>query len=109
MVDPQTNRIARINHLVQHANPTKGANLPDDGGGGPSQFLPARRPGRSHDYVRHGPADLLVAERHGSFASIPLDATARIASALAPQAGLHPGCRPACTPAPPALPCAKPS
>src|SRR6266700_4021073 len=33
----------------------------------------------------------LVTERHGSFASIPLDATARIASALAPQAGLHPG------------------
>ena len=33
----------------------------------------------------------LVTERHGSLASIPLDATAQIASALAPQAGLHPG------------------
>ena len=33
----------------------------------------------------------LVTERHGSLASIPLDATAPIASALAPQAGLHPG------------------
>ena len=33
----------------------------------------------------------LVTERHGSLASIPLDATAPIASVLAPQAGLHPG------------------
>ncbi len=33
----------------------------------------------------------LVTERHGSLASIPLDVTAPIASALAPQAGLHPG------------------
>ena len=33
----------------------------------------------------------LVTERHGSLSSIPLDATAQIASALAPQAGLHPG------------------
>ena len=33
----------------------------------------------------------LVTERHGSLASIPLDATAQIASALAPLAGLHPG------------------
>ena len=33
----------------------------------------------------------LVTERHGSFASIPLDATAQIASAVAPLAGLHPG------------------
>ena len=33
----------------------------------------------------------LVTERHGSLASIPLDATAAIASALAPLAGLHPG------------------
>jgi hypothetical protein len=33
----------------------------------------------------------LVTERHGSLASIPLDATAPIASALAPLAGLHPG------------------
>ena len=32
-----------------------------------------------------------MTERHGSLASIPLDATAAIASALAPQAGLHPG------------------
>jgi hypothetical protein len=33
----------------------------------------------------------LVTERHGSLSSIPLDATAQIASALAPLAGLHPG------------------
>ncbi len=33
----------------------------------------------------------LVTERHGPLASIPLDATARIASALAPQADLNPG------------------
>ena len=33
----------------------------------------------------------LVTERHGPLASIPLDATAPIASALAPLAGLHPG------------------
>jgi hypothetical protein len=33
----------------------------------------------------------LVTERHGPLSSIPLDATAQIASALAPQAGLHPG------------------
>ena len=33
----------------------------------------------------------LVTERHGSLSSIPLDATAQIASALAPQVGLHPG------------------
>jgi len=33
----------------------------------------------------------LVTERHGPLASIPLDATAQLASALAPQAGLHPG------------------
>ncbi len=33
----------------------------------------------------------LVTERHGSLASIPLDATAQIASALAPESGLHPG------------------
>ena len=32
-----------------------------------------------------------MTERHGSLASIPLDATAAIASALAPLAGLHPG------------------
>ena len=32
-----------------------------------------------------------MTERHGSLASIPLDATAPIASALAPHAGLHPG------------------
>ena len=28
MVDPQNNRIARINHLIQHANPSKGGKLP---------------------------------------------------------------------------------
>jgi len=33
----------------------------------------------------------LVAERHGSLVSIPLEATSRIASALAPQAGLNTG------------------
>ena len=33
----------------------------------------------------------LVAERHGSLASIPLAAVAGISAELAPQAGLHPG------------------
>jgi hypothetical protein len=33
----------------------------------------------------------LAAERHGSFASIPLDAVAAISADLAPLAGLHPG------------------
>ncbi len=33
----------------------------------------------------------LAAERHGSLASIPLDAVAAISADLAPQAGLHPG------------------
>ncbi len=33
----------------------------------------------------------LVAERHGSHALIPLDATSQIAAALAPQAGLNTG------------------
>jgi hypothetical protein len=33
----------------------------------------------------------LVTERHGPLASIPLHATAQIASAVAPLAGLHPG------------------
>ena len=33
----------------------------------------------------------LAAERHGSFASIPLDAVASISADLAPLAGLHPG------------------
>ena len=33
----------------------------------------------------------LVAERHGALVSIPLEATSRIASALAPQAGLNTG------------------
>jgi hypothetical protein len=33
----------------------------------------------------------LVTERHGPLASIPLGATAGIATALAPQVGLHPG------------------
>ena len=33
----------------------------------------------------------LATERHGSFASIPLDAVAAISADLAPQVGLHPG------------------
>ena len=33
----------------------------------------------------------LATERHGPLASIPLESTAQIASALAPLAGLHPG------------------
>ena len=33
----------------------------------------------------------LVTERHGSLASVPLDVTAKIASALAPEAGLNTG------------------
>src|SRR5207249_1034422 len=33
----------------------------------------------------------LAAERHGTFASIPLDAVAAISADLAPLAGLHPG------------------
>jgi hypothetical protein len=33
----------------------------------------------------------LVTERHGSFASIPLDAVASISADLAPRVGLHPG------------------
>ncbi len=33
----------------------------------------------------------LVTERHGPLASIPLHATAQIAAAVAPRAGLHPG------------------
>jgi hypothetical protein len=33
----------------------------------------------------------MAAERHGSFASIPLDAVASISTDLAPLAGLHPG------------------
>jgi hypothetical protein len=33
----------------------------------------------------------MVTERHGSLASIPLDAVASISAALAPLAGLHPG------------------
>jgi hypothetical protein len=33
----------------------------------------------------------LATERHGSLASIPLDAVASISADLAPLAGLHPG------------------
>ena len=33
----------------------------------------------------------LVTERHGSLASIPLDAVAGISADLAPEVGLHPG------------------
>jgi hypothetical protein len=33
----------------------------------------------------------MAAERHGSFASIPLDAVASISAELAPLAHLHPG------------------
>jgi hypothetical protein len=37
-IDPPIHRQARINHLIQHTNPTKGANFP--GGGCGSQLLP---------------------------------------------------------------------
>ena len=33
----------------------------------------------------------MAAERHGSLASIPLDAVAGLSADLAPQVGLHPG------------------
>jgi hypothetical protein len=33
----------------------------------------------------------MATERHGSFASIPLDAVAAISADLAPHVGLHPG------------------
>jgi hypothetical protein len=36
----------------------------------------------------------LVTERHGSLASIPLDAVAAISAELAPRVGLHPGAAP---------------
>ena len=58
---------------------------------------PARtRPGRGRGTVPRKATKTarfldLVTERHGSLASIPLDATAQIASALAPESGLHPG------------------
>ena len=57
---------------------------------------PPSRPGRGRGTVPRKATKTarfldLVTERHGSLASIPLDATAPIASALAPQAGLHPG------------------
>ena len=29
MIDPRIDHEARINHLIQHANPTKWGNLPD--------------------------------------------------------------------------------
>ena len=38
-----------------------------------------------------GPVPGLVTERHGSLASIPLDAVAGISADLAPRVGLHPG------------------
>ena len=57
---------------------------------------PPSRPGRGRGTVLGKATKTarfldLVTERHGSLASIPLDATAPIASALAPLAGLHPG------------------
>ena len=37
------------------------------------------------------PVPFLVTERHGSVASIPLDAVAGVSADLAPLVGLHPG------------------
>src|SRR5205814_9923371 len=45
----------------------------------------------------------LVTERHGSLASVPLDATAQIAAALAPLADLNPGACPRWLPRPPGM------
>jgi hypothetical protein len=58
----------------------------------PAPSRPGRGRGRGPRKVTKTARFLdLVTERHGSLASIPLDATAQIASALAPQVGLHPG------------------
>ena len=57
-----------------------------------SRFAVLRRSGRIRPSLplRYRFLDL-AAERHGSLASIPLDAVAGISADLAPRIGLHPG------------------
>jgi len=62
----------------------------------PRPALSVARPGRGRRTVPRKATKTarfldLVTERHGPLSSIPLDATAQIASTLAPQAGLNPG------------------
>jgi hypothetical protein len=52
---------------------------------GPAPAPPPRKATKTARFLA------LAAERHGSLASIPLDAVASISADLAPQAGLHPG------------------
>jgi Protein of unknown function (DUF2637) len=52
---------------------------------GPAPAPPPRKATKTARFLA------LAAERHGSFASIPLDAVASISADLAPLAGLHPG------------------
>ena len=51
----------------------------------PPQVAGVRRPGKTARFL------ILVTERHGSLAQVPLDAVAGIAAALAPEADLNPG------------------
>jgi hypothetical protein len=52
---------------------------------GPAPAPPPRKATKTARFLA------LAAERHGSFASIPLDAVAAISADLAPRVGLHPG------------------
>src|SRR6266542_656581 len=52
---------------------------------GPAPAPPPRKATKTARFLA------LATERHGSFASIPLDAVASISADLAPQVGLHPG------------------
>jgi hypothetical protein len=60
----------------------------------PGRRAPASRPAPAPDprkATKTARFLALVTERHGSFASIPLDAVAGLSADLAPQVGLHPG------------------
>ena len=52
---------------------------------GPAPAPPPRKATKTARFLA------LAAERHGSLASIPLDAVAAISADLAPTVGLHPG------------------
>ena len=54
-------------------------------GTGPAPAPPPRKATKTARFLA------LATERHGSFASIPLDAVAAISADLAPRVGLHPG------------------
>ena len=60
----------------------------------PGRRAPAPRPAPAPDprkATKTARFLALVTERHGSLASIPLDAVAGISADLAPRVGLHPG------------------